>query len=151
VNKQQKPPLTSIERFRNLTDALAEDVLLDPGSSGRADEALAFKMELAHLARPGETPEEHIARLRRELQKVRRAPIRKVNREHAERDHTQEVAQYLRKIREVQSAAGLPVTGGLTELRRSRRRKSLLPSEPHEAVTEQREETRKRQKKNPPS
>jgi hypothetical protein len=152
VDNQQKPkksPLGPLERFRNLCDALSEDILREPGPWGRADEALAFKMELAHLARPEETPDVHIARLRRELQQLGRHHIQKVNFEQAARDHTQEVLQYLRKIQEVQKAAGLPVTHPMSEWRRNSKKRQALSGE--RVASEDQKKLTKQQKKNPRS
>jgi hypothetical protein len=119
-HKPKHPPLSDLERWRNLCDAMSEDLLLDPPSAfGRSGDAFSLQMELAHLARPGETPEQQIARLRLELERLLRRPMKKVNFKQAARDRKEEVLQRKKKIRELQKAAGLAIPDPEMELRRA--------------------------------
>lgn len=111
-NHQQppKPPLSALDQWWNICDALSEALADDfsplddelTGTSPSLAQAISTKMELAHLARPNESPEEHIARLEQELAKFTLA------------EHAVEIEIYPEKIRQLRKAAGLPSTSART-------------------------------------
>jgi hypothetical protein len=115
-NHQEPPksPLSALDHWRNICDALITEGLLDDDfpenfpekllkeTPASLAEAVSIKLELAHLARPDESPEEHISRLERELEKL------------SAWKNFEEINCYQEKIREMRKAAHRPPTRSRT-------------------------------------
>ena len=127
---------------------MSEDLLRDPpGSFGLPGEAISIKLEFAHLARPGESPEQHVGRLRKELARLRAVRPSKLmfRTSTLQFQKTERIQEYLQKIREVEEAAGLPVPGAAA---RTRSRKS---AQEQGAASEAERQPRKRANRKKPS
>jgi hypothetical protein len=142
--------LTPRQRWKNICDELAEDILLrDYPTPAMPDDAVSRMRErLAGLTKAAlidlgplpETPQEKIAKLLAELRKLARAYERNLQ-------HTtlEKVFQYQKKIWDVEEAEGLPRTYPIMELEKAERARALFD---RQSITDkEKKEPRKRRKK----
>ena len=94
----EKPLLSPSERWRNVCEAMAETLAEDQnalrGNDDSTDDildAVSLKMDLMHLARPDESPEEHIHRLSEEVALL-------VTEDGYHRDSDESVVEYVSRV-----------------------------------------------------